>query len=40
MSFALFNDFRWQDVVDILIVGFVVYRLFLLIQGTRAVSTP
>lgn len=35
---ALFNDFRWQDVVDILIVGFVVYRLFLLIQGTRAVS--
>ena len=35
---ALFSDFRWQDVVDILIVGFVVYRLFLLIQGTRAVS--
>jgi len=34
----LFNDFRWQDVVDILIVGFVVYRLLLLIQGTRAVS--
>lgn len=38
MSLALFNDFRWQDVLDILIVGFVVYRLFLLIQGTRAVS--
>ena len=35
---APFSDFRWQDVVDILIVGFVVYRLFLLIQGTRAVS--
>ena len=35
---TLFSDFRWQDVVDILIVGFVVYRLFLLIQGTRAVS--
>ncbi|MEB2284103.1 MAG: TIGR00159 family protein [Polyangiaceae bacterium UTPRO1] len=34
----LFNDFRWQDVVDILIVGFVIYRLLLLIQGTRAVS--
>lgn len=34
----LFNDFRWQDVLDILIVGFVVYRLLLLIQGTRAVS--
>src|SRR5204863_2060893 len=38
VSLALFNDFRWQDVLDILIVGFVVYRLFLLIQGTRAVS--
>ncbi len=35
---ALFGDFRWQDVIDILIVGFVVYRLLLLIQGTRAVS--
>ncbi len=35
---AIFNDFRWQDVVDILLVGFVVYRLVLLIQGTRAVS--
>ncbi|MCC7538467.1 MAG: TIGR00159 family protein [Deltaproteobacteria bacterium] len=34
----IFNDFRWQDVLDILIVGFVVYRLLLLIQGTRAVS--
>lgn len=34
----LFSDFRWQDVLDILIVGFVVYRLLLLIQGTRAVS--
>lgn len=35
---AIFNDFRAQDVVDILLVGFVVYRLVLLIQGTRAVS--
>jgi len=35
---ALFSDFRWQDSVDIRIVGCVVYRLFLLIQGTRAVS--
>lgn len=34
----IFTDFRWQDVLDILIVGFVVYRLLLLIQGTRAVS--
>jgi len=35
---AIFADFRWQDVVDILLVSFVVYRLVLLIQGTRAVS--
>jgi len=34
---AIFNDFRWQDAVDILIVGYVVYRLLLLIRGTRAV---
>jgi diadenylate cyclase len=38
VNIYLFNDFRWQDVLDILIVGFVVYRLVLLIQGTRAVS--
>jgi diadenylate cyclase len=38
MTVAIFSDFRWQDVVDILIVGFVVYRLVLLIRGTRAVS--
>jgi len=34
---AIFSDFRWQDAVDIVIVGFVVYRLLLLIRGTRAV---
>jgi uncharacterized protein (TIGR00159 family) len=34
---AIFNDFRWQDVIDILIVGFVVYRVVLLLRGTRAV---
>ena len=34
----LLSDFRWQDVVDLLIVGFVIYRLALLIRGTRAVS--
>jgi diadenylate cyclase len=34
---AIFSDFRWQDVLDILIVAFVVYRLVLLIRGTRAV---
>ena len=33
---GLFHDFRWQDVVDISIVAFVVYQLGLLIRGTRA----
>ncbi len=31
-------DFNWHDVVDILIVSFVLYRIFLLIKGTRAVQ--
>ena len=35
---SLFRDFRWQDVVDMLIVGFVLYQLVLLIRGTRAVQ--
>jgi uncharacterized protein (TIGR00159 family) len=35
---TVFSDFRWQDVVDMLIVGFVVYQLILLIRGTRAVQ--
>jgi len=29
---------RWQDVLDILIVGFIIYRVILLIRGTRAVQ--
>ncbi|MBI5417845.1 TIGR00159 family protein [Candidatus Poribacteria bacterium] len=29
---------RWQDIVDILIVGYFLYSLFLLIKGTRAVQ--
>jgi uncharacterized protein (TIGR00159 family) len=29
---------RWQDVVDILIVAFIIYRLLLLIKGTRALQ--
>lgn len=29
---------RWQDIVDIVIVSFILYRLFLLIKGTRAVQ--
>lgn len=27
---------RWQDIVDIIIVAFIVYRIFLFIKGTRA----
>lgn len=29
---------RWQDAVDIIIVAFVLYRLLLIIKGTRAVQ--
>lgn len=34
----LFVQARWQDVLDILLVSFVLYRFFLLIKGTRAVQ--
>jgi len=34
----LFQSFRWQDVLDMLIIAFVIYRLALLIRGTRAVQ--
>ncbi len=30
--------FRWQDILDILIVAFIVYKTFLLIKGTRAIQ--
>jgi len=33
-----FTSLRWQDFVDILIVAYLIYRLILLIQGTRAVQ--
>ncbi len=29
---------RWQDVVDILLVAFIIYRIMVLIRGTRAVQ--
>ena len=32
------QTFRWQDAVDILIVAFVLYKLFQLVKGTRAVQ--
>lgn len=32
------KSLRWQDVVDILIVAFIIYRIILIIRGTRAVQ--
>ena len=32
------SPFRWQDVCDILIVSYLIYRTILLIRGTRAVQ--
>ncbi len=29
---------RWQDIIDILVVSFIIHRIILLIQGTRAVQ--
>ena len=34
----IFQNIRWQDVVDILVVAFLIYQIFLLIKGTRAVQ--
>ncbi len=36
---SVFNDYRWiWDTLDIAIVSFFLYRLFLLLRGTRAVQ--
>ncbi len=29
---------RWQDIVDILIVAYLIYRILLMIRGTRTVQ--
>ncbi len=34
----VFLNIRWQDVVDILVVAFIIYQVFILIKGTRAVQ--
>ncbi|MBF0472898.1 MAG: TIGR00159 family protein [Nitrospirae bacterium] len=34
----ILRQIRWQDVVDILIVSYIFYRLLLIIRGTRAVQ--
>lgn len=31
-----FGQLRWQDLIDIVIVSFVIYKIFILIKGTRA----
>ncbi len=36
--FSVIPTLRWQDVLDILIVTYVVYRIALLIRGTRAMQ--
>ncbi|MFZ4508924.1 MAG: hypothetical protein ACOYON_14640, partial [Fimbriimonas sp.] len=34
--FLVFRDFSVRDAVDILLVGYLIYRLLLLVRGTRA----
>ncbi len=34
----LVQAFRWRDAVDVLLVSLILYRLFLLLKGTRAVQ--
>lgn len=34
----LFSYFRWQDIVDILVVAFVIHQLISIIRGTRSVQ--
>ncbi len=34
--FEVLKGLRWQDAVDILIVSFIIYRIILIIKGTRA----
>lgn len=31
-------EIRWQDIADILIVSFIIYKTFILIKGTRAIQ--
>lgn len=34
----ILSSLRWQDIADILIVSYIIYRVILLIRGTRAVQ--
>ncbi|MEN2994038.1 MAG: diadenylate cyclase CdaA [Thermodesulfovibrio sp.] len=31
-----FEQLRWQDLIDITIVSFIIYKIFILVKGTRA----
>ncbi len=31
-----FDQLRWQDLIDIIIVSFIIYKIFILVKGTRA----
>lgn len=34
----ILSSLRWQDIVDILIVSYIIYRVILLLRGTRAIQ--
>ena len=36
--FEVVKYFRWQDAIDVLLVSFIIYRVILIIRGTRAVQ--
>jgi len=38
MPIDILFPFRWQDVADILVISFIVHRLFLLLRGTAALQ--
>ena len=35
-TWTIFSQIRWQDLVDIILVAFVIYQILLLVRGTRA----
>lgn len=37
-SFFLFMDVRWFDILDILLVAYLIYRLYYVVRGTAAIN--
>lgn len=37
-SFFLFIDIRWFDILDILLVAYLIYRLYYVVRGTAAIN--